>query len=86
MKTVISIALLVAIVATVTFTNFVLVTTATIVAVDNGYTFIDVDGELFTVTDRPELVVGTQALIALKTPKPNPETWEIIDVWEKKGH
>ena len=78
MKTVVSIILLVAIVATVTFTNFVLVTSATIVAVDNGYTFIDVDGELFTVTDRPDLVVGTTITIALSTPTPNPVDWEII--------
>ena len=86
MKTVLSVLVIVALVATVTFTNFVLVTTATVVAIDNGYTFINVDGELFTVTNRPDLIVGTQALIALKTPEPNPETWEIIDVWTKKGH
>lgn len=78
MKTFISILVLVALVATITFTNFVLVTNATIVAVDNNYTLINVDGELFTVTDRPDLTVGTTIIVALRTPTPNPVDWEII--------
>lgn len=78
MKTFISIIVLLAIVATVTFTNFVLVTNAIVVAIDNGYTFIDVDGELFTVTDRPDLSIGATITVALRTPTPNPVDWEIV--------
>lgn len=85
MKNVVAITITVAIIALFVFSNFILVTTAHVVKVDNNLTFVEVDGELFTLEDRPDLEPNTTALIAFYTPDKDPCLWTILDIWPNES-
>ena len=80
MKTFVTSVLLIAIVTTFIFTNFVLVTTGIAIGDENGNILISVATnsgyELFVLTDRPEIHTGDIINLVFYTPG-NPETWEI---------